>query len=203
MKLNLALMAAAALSLTGCVTYDEGYRTTGRVGDADGTYRGDRTYDTSRTRVVEDRAGNVYRMYPDGTAVLIGRSASSPYPYGYGGYPTYPYGGGTYSTYPYGYGGYSNTPYGHSGYRTYPGRYAGPPRVYAPRPGHTPTRPTRPLNPPSQPSPQAVSPPPPMVMGPVPPPSFTPRTEAAASRAGRAPSSGRLRKQREMEATAP
>ena len=196
MKLNLALMAAAALSLTGCVTYDEGYRTTGRVGDAYGTYRGDRTYDTSRTRVVEDRAGNVYRVYPDGTAVLIGRSTSSAYPYGYGGYSTYPYGSGGYSTYPYGYGGYSNSPYGYGGYSTYPGRYVGPPRVYAPRPVYTPTRP-------QSPHPQANNPTPPPVMGPVPPPSFTPRTESAAAAAERAEARRESRKSPDLRPTEP
>ena len=199
MKLNLALMAAAALSLTGCVTYDEGYRTTGRVGDAYGTYRGDRTYDTSRTRVVEDRAGNVYRVYPDGTAVLIGRSTSSAYPYGYGGYSTYPYGSGGYSTYPYGYGGYSNSPYGYGGYSTYPGRYVGPPRVYAPRPVYTPTHPTRPQSP----HPQANNPTPPPVMGPVPPPSFTPRTESAAAAAERAEARRESRKSPDLRPTEP
>lgn len=197
MKLNLALMAAAALSLTGCVTYDEGYRTTGRVGDAYGTYRGDRGYDAPRTRVVEDRAGNVYRVYPDGTAVLIGRSTSSPYPYGYGGYSTYPYGSGGYSSYPYGYGGYGNTPYGYGGYGTARGGYAGPPRVYAPRPVYVPTRPQNPS------VPQANTPAPPPVMGPVPPPAFTPRTESAASRVERAEARRESRTQPELRPTEP
>ena len=177
MKLNLVLTAASVLALSGCVTYDDGYRTTGRAGHTYGSYRGQQDYPESRTRIVEDRAGNVYRIYPDGTAILISRGAYSNHPYGYGGYSNTPYGyGGSYPSYgyPYGYGSYG----GYGGY----GGYSGPPHV-RPLPRPTPSYPTPSY--PSQPSPSlppsnaGVSPQPP-VIGPVPPPAFRPSTESGA-----------------------
>ncbi len=198
MKSNLAWVGAAVLVLSGCVAYDDGYRTTGRVGDGYGTYNGQRVYDQSRTRIVEDRAGNIYRVYPDGTSVLISRGGYNNYPYGYGGYS---------SGYPYGYGGYNNTPayggYGAYGsYGSYPGGvYVGPPRVYpVPRPGHGyPTRPN-----PGQPLPNAGTPPSPPVVGSLPPPPvFTPRTEAAGAGAERAEARRESHKGRELRGTEP
>lgn len=192
MKLNLALIGASVLALSGCVAYDDAYRTTGHVGEGYGTYRGDRVYSESRTRVVEDRAGNIYRIYPDGTSVLINRGGYAPY----GNYPGSSYGG--YSSYGYGYGGYSNSPYGYGGYSSYPrGTYAQPPRIYRPsRPGQPNPRPTHP----GQPLPNAgTSTPPPVVV--IPPPSFTPRTESASSRVDRAEARRESHKSRELRGT--
>lgn len=182
MKSNLALAAASLLALSGCVTYDDGYRTTGHVGDAYGAYPDQAGYPDERTRIVQDRAGNVYRVYPDGTTVLVSRSGYTGYPYGYGGYSNSPYGyGGAYPSrgYPYGYGGYSR-------YGSY-GGYSGPPRVRPlPHPGSSHPRPSRPTpSYPSQPAPNhvpstgSVAPRPPAV-GPVPPPSFRPRPESSS-----------------------
>ena len=192
MKSTLALAAASTLALSGCVTYDDGYRTTGRVGGAYGAYRGQQDYPETRTRIVEDRAGNVYRIYPDGTAILISRGGYSNYPYGYGGgyaNPPYGYGGGYPSYgYPYGYGGYS-----------------GPPRVQ-PLPHPTPSYPTPSY--PSRPAPNSsfpnggVSSQPPIV-GPVPPPVFRPRAESAGSAADRSEARRESHKGRELRGNEP
>lgn len=203
MKLSFAMVGAAVLGLSGCVVYDDAYRTTGRVGENYGTYRGTQAYPQSRTRLIEDRAGNVYRIYPDGTTVLVARAGYSNYPYGNGGYSTYPYGYGGYSSYPYGYGGYSGGGYGYGGYGSYPrGVYVGPPQVYAPprpRGGYpTPPPPAQPVTngavPPSAPSVGSVAPAPVYV-----PPAATAQPE----RAERAEARRESHTSRELRATDP